>query len=56
MFSIEEREREERRMENRENRRELKCGRKVKKKKKKTGIKRQSIIDVRNVKGGDALV
>lgn len=35
MFSIEEREREERRMENRENRRELKCGRKVKKKKKK---------------------
>ena len=55
MFSIEEREREERRMENRENRRKIKCGRKVKKKK-KTGIKRQSIIDVRNVKGGDALV
>lgn len=42
-------------MENRENRRGLKCGRKVKKKKKKQGSNDKSIIDVRNVKG-DVLV
>lgn len=43
-------------MENRENRRGLKCGRKVKKKKKKTGIKRQKYYRRKKCKGRCARV